>query len=415
MATLAFAIFVGLGAVSFVAGTVIPASNGLRYGFPVYYTSSRLALEREWGPDVFDNDWFSDRSREMTGGEVAEIYRPNTPMMSLLALPVAWMDIAKARRVWLAVDLALIVLTLAALFAALPALRSPPRAAVLIGLCLWWAPLRETVSLGQAYALMLALQAVALWAVVRDRPAIAGVAVGAAVATKLAAVPLLLLLAVRRATRSVILATVTILALAVLTFGFAHADSWSRFVEVIVAGTLTPPASQSVTAYQSASSLFAHLFTPDAIWNPGSVATLPWLATILGFAATGVALGVTLWFGRSARADVATATAVAAGLLVLGIAQEYHFAMLIVPAAVALARWFDGPPRRVVDGLWLALAFALLAVPLPYKDPVLAAGWTALLAYPRLYGAWLLWAWLVREMWADRRAEAVSHVGVVGG
>ena len=63
----------------------------------------------------------------------------------------------------------------------------------------------------------------------------------------------------------------------------------------------------------------------------------------------------------------------------------------------------------------VAIAFALLAVPLPYKDPVLAAGWTALLAYPRLYGAWLLWAWLVREMWADRRAEAVSHVGVIGG
>ena len=78
MATLAFAIFVGLGAVSFVGSTVIPASDGLRYGFPAYYTSSRLALEGDWGPDVYDNAWFSDRSREMTGGEVAEIYRPNT-------------------------------------------------------------------------------------------------------------------------------------------------------------------------------------------------------------------------------------------------------------------------------------------------------------------------------------------------
>ena len=48
---------------------------------------------------------------------------------------------------------------------------------------------------------MLALQAVALWAVVRDRPAIAGIAtVSAAVAAKLAAVPLLLVLAVRGAT-----------------------------------------------------------------------------------------------------------------------------------------------------------------------------------------------------------------------
>src|SRR6187402_146207 len=81
-ATIAFAIFVGLGAVSFFGGTIVPASDGLRYGFPAYYTSSRLVLEHEWGPAVYDNAWFSERSRELTGGEIAEIYRPNTPMMS---------------------------------------------------------------------------------------------------------------------------------------------------------------------------------------------------------------------------------------------------------------------------------------------------------------------------------------------
>lgn len=413
-ATIAFAIFVGLGAVSFVGGTVIPASDGLRFGFPAYYTSSRLVLEREWGPAVYDNAWFSERTRDLTDGTVAEIYRPNTPMMSLLALPIAWLDIAKARRVWLVVDLALVVLTIAALLAALPALRSPPRAAVLIGLCLWWGPLRETVSLGQAYALMLALQAVALWAVVRDRRSVAGVAIGAAVAAKLVGFPLLLVLAVRGTTRSVVVAGATVLALAVLTVGFAHADSWTRFIEVLVADALTPPASQSVTAYQSASSFFAHLFAADAIWNPGPVTDLPWLATILGVAATALVLGVTLYLGRTGRADTAVGAAVAAGVLVLGLAQEYHFAMLLIPAAVALARWFSSAPRPMIDGLWLALALALLAAPLPYEDPVLTVGWTALLAYPRLYGAWLLWGWLVREMWTERRVGIEAHIPAVG-
>lgn len=413
-AAIAFAIFVGLGAVSFFAGTVVPASDGLRYGFPAYYTSSRLVLERDWGPEVYDNAWFGERSRERTGGDVAEIYRPNTPMMSLLAVPIAWLDIAKARRVWLVVDLALIVLTVAALFAALPALRSPPRAAVLIGLCLWWAPLRETVSLGQAYALMLALQAVALWAVVWDRRSVAGVAIGAAVAAKLAAIPLLLVLGVRGTTRSVIVAGATVVGLAALTVGFARIDSWSRFARVLAEDVLRPPASQSVTAYQSASSFFAHLFTTDPTWNLGPVADLPWLATILGVAATVIALGVTLWLGRAGRPDVAVGVAVAAGVMVLGLAQEYHFAMLLVPAAVALARWFEVPARPTSHGVWLALALALLAAPLPYEDPLLAVGWTALLAYPRLYGAWLLWGWLVRELWADRQAATVAHARVVG-
>ena len=408
-ALLAFAIFVGLGAVSFVGGTVIPASNGLRYGFPSYYTSSRLVLEREWGPEVYRNAWFSDRSRDLTGGTVAEIYRPNTPMMSLLALPVAWLDVFKARRVWLLADLLLIVATVVALFAALPALRFPLRAAVFIGLCLWWAPLRETVSLGQAYALMLALQAVALWAIVRDRPAVAGIAIGAAVATKLAALPLLLVLAVRGTWRTAVAAGAMVLGLAVLTVGFAHADSWSRWAQVLGEDVLHPPASQSVTAYQSASSFFAHLFATDVLWNPGPVAELPWLATILGVAAVAIALGATVWLGRRGRTDATVAAAVAAGVLVLGLAQEYHFAMLLVPAAVALARWFDEPGRPALDGLWLALALALLAAPLPYEDPVLSVGWAALLAYPRLYGAWLLWGWLIRELWRDRLPAAAPH------
>jgi hypothetical protein len=44
----------------------------------------------------------------------------------------------------------------------------------------------------------------------------------------------------------------------------------------------------------------------------------------------------------------------------------------------------------------------LLAAPLPYTDPALGAGWAALLAYPRVYGAWLLWGWLVRALWKER-------------
>ena len=96
--------------------------------------------------------------------------------------------------------------------------------------------------------------------------------------------------------------------------------------------------------------------------------------------------------------------------------------MLLVPAVVSLARWLETSERRVLDIAWLALAFFLLAAPLPYKDPTLADGWIALLAYPRLYGAWLLWAWLIRDLWLDRRVRVAdaevspgrtSHEGAV--
>ena len=45
--------------------------------------------------------------------------------------------------------------------------------------------------------------------------------------------------------------------------------------------------------------------------------------------------------------------------------------MLLVPAVVSLARWLETSDRRMLDGAWLAVAFFLLAAPLPYEDPAL--------------------------------------------
>ena len=103
----------GLGAITFISGTIAPAVDGLRFGFPAYYTSSRLVLDGDWTPDVYDDDWFHARSLAFTGGRLEEIYRPNTPMMSLLALPIAGLDLQTARRLWLALDVLLIVVSVA--------------------------------------------------------------------------------------------------------------------------------------------------------------------------------------------------------------------------------------------------------------------------------------------------------------
>jgi hypothetical protein len=35
--------------------------------------------------------------------------------------------------------------------------------------------------------------------------------------------------------------------------------------------------------------------------------------------------------------------------------------------------------------------------------PLLAQGWSAVLAFPRVYGAYLLWGWLLWQLWPMRR------------
>jgi hypothetical protein len=388
----------------FLFRTVTPAWDHLRYGFPAYYTASRLVIAGEWSSLVYDNAWFGARVLQLTDGAIYEQYRGNPPPTSLLALPVAGFDIVTARRLWLTADVLLVVVALACLLAALPALRSPPRAALFIALCLVWSPLRQTVSLGQAYALLLALQAVALLALVRGRYAVAGLAIGVAMATKLAAVPLLVLLAVRGSGRAVFAAIAAGTVIAMASLPYAGLAGWAGFVQALREGLPLPAASLAVTAYQSAAGLLSHLLAPDPTWNPGAVAALPTLAWLVSVVVVVAALLVTFWLARRGRLDVSVAAAIAVGVLVLDVAQEYHFAVLLVPAAVALARWLDAPDRHAFDGLWLGTALLLLAAPLPYTDPALGAGWAALLAYPRVYGAWLLWGWLVRSLWKERQS-----------
>ena len=124
---LAVASLAVLGGSILVTRTVLPVLDTMRFGFPVYYTSSRLVVDGVWSPDVYDNDWFFARSLELTDDRVGEIFRPNTPVASLLAIPIASLDVETARRIWLVADLAFVAVTIAVLIAALPVLRSPPR------------------------------------------------------------------------------------------------------------------------------------------------------------------------------------------------------------------------------------------------------------------------------------------------
>jgi hypothetical protein len=403
-----------VGAITFITGTVAPAFDHLRFGFPAYYTSARLATDGDWSSDVYDDAWFSARSLELTDGRIREIYRPNTPVMSLLAVPVAGFDVITARRIWLVLDLVLVALAYGALLAAIPALRSPPVALAVGALFLWWSPLREQVGLGQAYALMLALQAIAVWAMVRDRPGVTGAALGVAAATKLAALPLLLLLAVRRSWRAVAVATGVAVALALFTLGFAGLDGWVGFGRAVVADVTQPPAFLSVTSFQSLTGLVDNLLVPDARWNPNPLAMAPTLATVIVVGLSAAALVITLWLGRRGRVDVAAAAAITAGILVLDLAQEYHFAVLLIPAAIAIGAWLDAEEQPLIDAAWLVGAIILLAAPLAYEDPGLDGGLSTFLAYPRLYGAWLLWAWLIRRLWLERSADrsAVASAAV---
>jgi hypothetical protein len=419
-ATLVAAVLVAVAAVTFLAGPVGWAAGNIREGFPGYYTAARLVLEGRWNPRVYDDTWFARETLAATGGRIGEIYRPNPPVASLIVLPFAGFDVTTARRAWLAIEVALVIAAWLLLVAAIPSLRAPPLALGFLALALAWAPLGTDVLMGQVYLPLLALHAAALVGLRarRGRGGVrAGIALGAAVATKLAAIPWLLALLVRGERRAVVVAIGTAAALAALTIGFAGSDGWSTFATTAWHDLTADRPSLAVTAYQSTAGLLRHLLAPDATWNPGAVANLPLVARGLGLAVSAWVVLVTVLVARRGRPDLVAGLAVSGGLLALNVAQEYAYTLLLLPVAVALGRCAEMTGGGRWRTAWLAIAIALLAAPLPYRDAAFENGWLALLAYPRVYGAWLLWAWLAREIGRDavvagsgaQRAAAVTR------
>jgi hypothetical protein len=398
-----------VAAVSFALGPVREALERDTYGFPAYYTSSRLVLEGRWTPDVYDNDWFHERSATLARG-VREIYRPNPPMASLIALPVAGLDYGTARRAWLVLQLLAIGGLIVVLRAALPGLRAPPAILAFTALVLAWSPLREDVRLGQVYTFVALLQAVVLLGIVRRGDARAGLALGATIATKVASVPLAIVLAVRGKGRAVGWAGAAVVVGAAATLPFAGVEGWRRFGGIFVDDTFRPGTYLAVHAYQSASGLLTHLFVADPQWNPSPLADAPGLAAALGLAFIAVVLAVTTAVALPGAEIPAIGLALAAGLLVINLAQEYHGAMLVPPVAIALAAWPTGSPWRGRTALLVA-ALILAGGPFFYRDAMLPGGLADVAWYPRLAGAVLLWVWFVLEIAPAR----LSSPGVTEG
>lgn len=404
------AALVVMAAIGFLFGVFFPALKTMRHGFPTYYVSARLIWEGRWTPQVYDDAWFVAEVQALTPNGIGEIYAPNPPSASLLMLPLAWLAITPARQVWLWLNLGLLAVTLALLAGHIPADRVWARAGLVV-VALVFAPLHENFRLANVYGLLLFLFTVALWQLARPRARAASAALGLAGGLKLSGSPLWLVLALRGRWRELALASVVALGIVGLSVGLTGWAGWQRFVGVVIehAGE---PGWAAGTAFQATPSFFQHMFRPDATWNPAPLWVQPaWVARACTLAVSAAALAGLLWRARRADLDVALAAAMTLGVVLLPFAEEYHYALLLLPLAVAwgqLARGAQPRPRGALA--WLAVVVVLLAAPWPYKDPWLNMGWHALLAYPRLYGGWLLWGWLMacRVAVPPRQSQAAS-------
>jgi hypothetical protein len=391
----------------FLSRVVVPAArNPNTDGFAAYYTEARVLIEDHRDlPRVYDDAWFQDRIDRLFERHVIDVIHALPPTMSLILAPLAWLPPATARAIWIAVNVLLWVAGLAVLLSALQMQSAAvPPLVVLSSMATIYTPLADNLRRGQGYVLMFFLLCLALRSLLgggeRKRWS-GGVPLGLMMLLKGVGAWLWPLLAIGRRGRLVLAGAATVVVGAALASPVTGWQAWRLYV-LEYHWMLSNPTSH-VTGYQTLTSLFGHLLVFDAAWNPAPVAHRPVLAAVL------TALVTTAAFIQSVRVQRLGAPgeedrALTVGLFVslmvsvAPLAEGYHY-VLVFPAIV-IAFWWLARVPHTRGRLWsLVACVALICVPQwLYGSPRLDRGWLALLAYPRLYGAFGLWAWHGRAL-----------------
>ncbi|HEX9370956.1 MAG TPA: glycosyltransferase 87 family protein [Roseiflexaceae bacterium] len=419
----------------YIALVAFPAARA-NVGFAVYYTAAHVLAREPWAmPRIYDNAWFAAQLNQVAMPGIYDIFFYNPPTMSLILLPLIGLGPAAVRLIWPLLGLPLLLggLALLARALALPARWGMWAAPA----CLLYAPVTENIATGQVYLLLFFLLCAGFWALaapaddssprmlaerrflrswrpLRLRPnhnLSAGLVLGLMLALKTAGAWLWPLLLVGRRWRALAWAAACAAGFALATLPWIGVVSWRMYLALLP--ELVRDPKRYVTAYQTVTSLFGHLLVYDARLSPAPIADLPGLARTLTLAVTLAALALSAWWARlddERQVVRALSLALCTALIVTNtpFAEGYHYT-LALPALLTATwwAWHARTSRRV----WAALALAglLIGAPLPYKSAGVQAGWLALLAYPRVYGAYLLWGWIA---WAIARAKTLKHSNV---
>jgi len=382
-------VLAGMIAAMLLTGAAIFSAGSVTHGFVSYYAASRLLVGGELGPTAYDDRWFGEVVQRITASSVREIFIPNPPTMSLMALPLVRLDPQPARAVWLLASVVAFIAGIAALVRHRARQRDALSSPVLLLMML--APAVFTnIRIGQGYLLVAGLFAAAVVSLLRGRDRVGGVCLGLRLALKTSGVALAVLLLARKRWTALRSAIVTAIGLAIAITPFIDAQMWFDYL-LQVRAYVDRPAS-SVTAYQTTLGLVRHLCVADPQWNPTPAANCAGIAFVLPTLIVGAATMLTVFLGmRAARPEPWLAAAASLSVLSLPAVAEPHFVLMAIPLALLRLSMAE-----------TVLIGALLIVPMEWTAERFTTGWSSLLAYPRLYAAWGLWAISVRQMWTDR-------------
>lgn len=364
----------------FVIQILYPASQSLTHGFGAYYSAARLLRTGQFSAQVYDPAYFRPMVRADSHQQADDIYHANPPTTSLMLWPLSFLSIESARLIWTLANAALLfggLILLLFTFSPRPTL---PVMALLASLGMLFQPAQENIRLGQAYLLIFALLSIAVvaWSKLAKSDPLGGAALALALVLKTAGWALLPILIWQRQWRRLLWAVGITGVILVMTLPLFPPPLWQRYGQLLY--ETGNSAANCAAAYQTTRSLLCRLFVSDPVWSQTPLINLPWLAAILLISLSLLTLGFILAF--AGRDEIqALVAALAWGVIFAPLGEQYHHTVMLIPLSWLILQW--DRLNRFSRGC-LITALCLYILPLPGQNE----GWT-LLAYPRLYGAWL--------------------------
>lgn len=388
--------------------TAVPAAGHTTYAFSAYYTAARLTLAGQAGVR-FCTPWFFDQQRALGFGDRADYFCPNPPTNALAFVPVAWLPPLPAQAAWVVCDV-LMLAAIAALGWRIAARAAPgagPGAALRYALVLGligalFRPLMAELRALQVYIVVALFYALWLYGYLARRDWVCGLALALLVLIKLSGWPLWLLMLVAGRWRALAWAVGIGVALGLATLPLLTFEFWRVYMFQQVPA-ISADATNAVPAFQTLLSLLRQLFSYDARWAPRPLIVAPGLGDLLWWAIALALLVPTLIAVRRARTREAGLAIdplpLAALCLVVPLqpaGEEHHYTLLMIVLLVLFSQPGVALLRTRAAVAGAALAVLLLIVPSYFLQTEQWQGWpVALLAYPRLYGALILWGVLL--------------------
>jgi hypothetical protein len=339
-----------------------------------YRTTDRRDFEAEWlSARNFFNDVPVYEPRDVSlqrylgdgpaphgvpGGET----NPHPPSSILLSLPLGLMPYADAFLVWNAISHAALIASLMLIFRGLAIPWTATNVVRTYTLSLLCGPLNAQIYQGQLNLVLLAL-IVGAWAADReDRPAAAGILLGAATAIKLFPGVVFVFFVFQRRWRSV---ASGIAAVAVLTLVTAATLGAASYRDYFATSAHTIAEWRSAWGNLSVYGFWSKLFDPASRLAAGMVTPLsrsPRLAAGGALVCDGLLISAVSRFAATARSrseqDVAFSLTVVVALLVSPVLWSHYFVLLLLPVLVLWTTLPAAGPARwdlwlIVFVLWI--------------------------------------------------------------